>query len=215
MTMRDNLEHYLEAFPDFDRLDAPVFKAIYTARFNQWADRMDTLEEMRKALSIDNAYGYTLDLLGQGYNVLRPPGMEDGPFRDLIKMELLANRSGGDLETINAIGRYIFGDNYSGSKEAWVDDYPKDVAGIKVRIKAGDKQNPRLIQRAKPGGVKMFYNYYGPTANPILWVGSHSYLGMTTTVYPEVVDFTELNKVKERIENMDLSVYTDSSVAFL
>ena len=184
MTMRDNLEHYLEAFPDFDRLDAPVFKAIYTARFNQWADRMDAIEEMRKALSIDNAYGHTLDLLGQGYNVLRPPGMKDGPFRDLIKMELLANRSGGDLETINAIGRYIFGDDFKQVTETWGLTYPQDVAGLSVRIDAGEKQDARLLERARPGGVKMFYNFYGPTAEAKLYFGTQAFLGMTTQIFP-------------------------------
>ena len=150
-------EYYFDMFPDFDTVDTPIFTATFRADFDMLQELEDVFEQIEESRDLENAFGYTLDLIALNRDLKRPPGMPDDEFRELIKIQIMANKSSADIETLNTIARFMFGEDFLSLEETWKKEEIEDLAGIQLRLRYNAKSDPRLINRAKAGGVKMFY----------------------------------------------------------
>lgn len=93
----------------------------------------DTLKTIELYRLIDNATGVTLDNIGK--NVLQERGaMDDVRYRMFLKVKIRANRSGGQIDTINEIMDALLDDHFLGTREVWSDpSYGNEPAALEVR----------------------------------------------------------------------------------
>jgi len=82
---------------------------------------------------IDQATGATLDRIGR--NVLEDRGdKNDVDYRKFIKIKIVANLSGGEIETINEVLSVLMGDAYLGLRETWnLVSYGNEPAALAIR----------------------------------------------------------------------------------
>lgn len=93
----------------------------------------DTLKTIELYRLIDNATGVTLDNIGK--NVLQErDAMDDIRYRMFLKVKIRANRSGGQIDTINEIVDALLDDHFLGVREIWSDpSYGNEPAALEVR----------------------------------------------------------------------------------
>lgn len=93
----------------------------------------DTLKTIELYRLIDNATGVTLDNIGK--NVLQERGaMDDVRYRMFLKVKIRANRSGGQIDTLNEIMDALLDDHFLGVREIWSDpSYGNEPAALEVR----------------------------------------------------------------------------------
>ncbi|MEL7659623.1 hypothetical protein [Acetobacterium wieringae] len=93
----------------------------------------DTLKTIELYRLIDNATGVTLDNIGK--NVLQERGaMDDVRYRMFLKVKIRANRSGGQIDTINEIMDALLDDHFLGVREVWGDpSYGNEPAALEAR----------------------------------------------------------------------------------
>lgn len=93
----------------------------------------DTLKTIELYRLIDNATGVTLDNIGK--NVLQERGaMDDVRYRMFLKVKIRANRSGGQIDTINEIMDSLLDDHFLGIREVWGDpSYGNEPAALEAR----------------------------------------------------------------------------------
>lgn len=93
----------------------------------------DTLKTIELYRLIDNATGVTLDNIGK--NVLQERGaMDDVRYRMFLKVKIRANRSGGQIDTLNEIIDALLDDHFLGIREVWSDpSYGNEPAALEVR----------------------------------------------------------------------------------
>ncbi|MEA4805075.1 hypothetical protein [Acetobacterium wieringae] len=93
----------------------------------------DTIKMIELYRLIDNATGVTLDNIGK--NVLQERGaMDDVRYRMFLKVKIRANRSSGQIDTINEIMDVLLDDHFLGVREVWNDpSYGNEPAALEVR----------------------------------------------------------------------------------
>lgn len=93
----------------------------------------DTIKTIELYRLIDNATGVTLDNIGK--NVLQERGaMDDVRYRMFLKVKIRANRSGGQIDTINEIMDALLDDHFLGVREVWGDpSYGNEPAALEAR----------------------------------------------------------------------------------
>ena len=103
---------------------------VIELELNEIRDTLKTIEQYRL---IDNATGVTLDNIGK--NVLQERGsMDDVRYRMFLKVKIRANRSGGQIDTLNEIMDVLLDDHFLGIREVWNDpSYGNEPAALEVR----------------------------------------------------------------------------------
>jgi hypothetical protein len=91
---------------------------LLTLPSNLADDGDDTLQTIREWRDIDNAQGTTLDKIGSEVGQIRN-GLDDAEYRKWLKVKVLANMSGGEIETINSVCRLLLESRYDGLQEGW------------------------------------------------------------------------------------------------
>lgn len=90
------------------------------------------LDDTSESRGINHAVGDTLDLFGRDARVLRGEN-NDVDYRKAIKMKLIANLSGGEIETLNEVLPSLLSNSFLGVEEAWQSSlYDNEPAAIVV-----------------------------------------------------------------------------------
>lgn len=93
----------------------------------------DAIAAVETARKIDDATGATLDNIGK--NVLQERGSADDVlYRKLLKVKIRANRSNGEIDTLNDVLDVLLEDHYLGIREVWNDaSYGNEPAAMEAR----------------------------------------------------------------------------------
>ena len=120
---------------------------------------LETTQEWR---DIDTAAGTTLDRIGQ--NVQQPRGsMADDLYRDFIKIKILSNISGGEVETFNSALSVLLGGRGYSIREGWTfnnDPLPPEPAAILITVQQDEDPDPipfGAINGIAAAGVRATY----------------------------------------------------------
>ncbi|TQR29382.1 DUF2612 domain-containing protein [Brevibacillus brevis] len=106
--------------------------SIFTTEFEEITR---TLEKIERCRDIDQAVGKTLDRIGGNVGQARG-GSTDIDYRKLIKTKITANRSPGDIETINEVLEVLMGSAYLGVKETWnLPSYDFEDAALVIQFR--------------------------------------------------------------------------------
>lgn len=132
-------------------------------------DGDSTLRTIREWRDIDAAQGTTLDKIGREVGQARV-GLSDEDYRKWLKVKVLANMSGGEIETINSICRLLLEDRYDGLQEGWalpVDfPIPPDEAMMLLTV-ISDGMRVGIpfeqVEIAKLGGVAVNWQWVAKT----------------------------------------------------
>lgn len=111
-------------------------------------------ELMRKSRDIDNAVGPHLDFIGSNLKLKRG-AWNDEQYRQMLKIQIAANASNGDIPTLNKIYKAYLGDSFRGIQEGWSHAL-KEVAAIVIRLNERPIEVPPELN-VKAGGVKVYY----------------------------------------------------------
>lgn len=182
-----------------------LHKIVYT----EMEDLNKAIEDVKHYRNIDNAYGKTLDYLGKNVEQIREVNQEDDQYRALIKTKIIANRSHGDIETMNTVATALIGDDLIKIKETWNDTlYNDDLAGLVLEIDAKTPRVPRALSQVKAAGVKLYYEVMYPTdylnilVKEIGYKARYPMAGLTTTASrPVDGNRNELN-IKDTVFNV-------------
>lgn len=112
------------------------------------------IEEWR---DLDQAPGSTLDLIGSNFREPRA-NKDDDEYRAFIATKILANRSPGDIETINKVCQTLYKDGYVGAEELWPDmTYNNEPAAFKIVLNEKTKASipSQQVSRVAAGGVRI------------------------------------------------------------
>ncbi|WP_289142933.1 DUF2612 domain-containing protein [uncultured Brevibacillus sp.] len=94
-----------------------------------------TLDKIEQCRDVDQAVGASLDRIGRNVGQARG-NSPDIDYRKLIKTKIIANRSRGDIETINEVLDVLMGEAYLGVQEAWNHaGYHNEPAALVIREK--------------------------------------------------------------------------------
>lgn len=120
----------------------------------------NTFHKIEEWQDIDKAQGVPLDDLAKRVREERGQ-KEDELFRDFIKMRIRLNRSAGEIETINEVGRVFLGDAYVGVEEVWYkSELDHEPAALLISFQQTDRPvNMLAIERIKGGGVKVYWQF--------------------------------------------------------
>lgn len=127
------------------------------------ADQLNDLKEtdlsLKEYQDIDSAVGKVLDRFGKDVGQERM-GMEDDPYRFMIKTKDQANFSNGDIETINEMMETLLGNHYIELKESWrssVNEY--EPAALELYIDPFSNSIPSpSIKRVISDGVQVHWH---------------------------------------------------------
>lgn len=101
----------------------------------QIEDVRRTLEKIEQSRDVDQAIGASLDRIGRNVGQARG-NSPDIDYRKWIKTKIIANRSRGDIETINEVLDVLMGAAYLGVQEAWsYTEYHHEPAALVIREK--------------------------------------------------------------------------------
>lgn len=127
---------------------------IISRELNLLTMTFNRIEEWR---DLDKAPGSTLDLIGR--NFLEPRNnMSDEDYRTFIITKIAANRSPGDIETINKVCQTLFKDDFIRAEELWDNElYNNEPAGFRIVLNEGTKAAipSRQVSRVAAGGVRV------------------------------------------------------------
>ena len=177
---------------------------LYKIIYDELAEVKKVFEDIKASQDIDNAMGKTLDKIGKNVGTFRRPGMLDIEFRDLIKTMIAANRSKGDIETINSIYSKLI-EEYKGIREAWNDiNYEHEPAAIVLMLKnVLETPDLTIVNRIKAGGVSILPEFYLEPEQPTeeeqikgykgkLFTGLNLSYAHILTIYPYAIKDTEI-----------------------
>ncbi len=121
-----------------------------------------TLAQVLLWRDIDSAEGTTLNRIGT--NVAEPRGNKtDELYRDYIKIKILSNISGGEMETFNSALSVLLGGRDFSLREGWTfdnDPLPPEPAAILITVQQGEDPDPLpfgAIDRISAAGVRATY----------------------------------------------------------
>ena len=123
----------------------------------------DALEKTKLWQDIDEAEGKGLDLIGS--NVAEPRrGKDDEEYRLHIKVKIVRNLSGGEIETLNTVIPFFINGELIGIREGWtLDGDPfnaEEAAMLVILNQSMAKNNPipyDIINSIAAGGVGIPY----------------------------------------------------------
>lgn len=127
-----------------------------------------TLDKIREWRDVDKAEGTTLDELGRNAGRLRD-GLSDAEYRKRVKVKMIANLSGGEIETLNAVARIFLENRYGGLQEGWSlpVDFPIQPEPAMVlldvlvdRVSFGIPMEE--MESIKSGGVRVNWQWINP-----------------------------------------------------
>jgi hypothetical protein len=78
---------------------------------------IQAIAEITLYRDVEKAKGYGLDIIGDILGQTRE-GLEDEAYRDILRIKIVANRSPGDIETLNDFGRLILKQYFEGIYQA-------------------------------------------------------------------------------------------------
>ena len=127
-TIIDNLEKFLpHNYTETGNLKKLI--DIFKLELNRIKTAKDN---MYIGLDIDKATGIQLDIIGREVGEKRQ-GRDDPQYRKAIKVRIKANTSGGDIPTLNEVGKVLIGDAFIGINELWDDDkYDNEPAAFAI-----------------------------------------------------------------------------------
>lgn len=139
-----------------ERFRKPTNEKLYEVLYNGFNGIDETLDSIKASRNIDNAYGKTLDLMGQNVGQLRIDE-DDDLFRLLVKTRIIANLSIGDIPTMNEVLSVLVKDVFLGLQEVWLDDgWDNEPAAIKLSILPKlDGKYLEIINAIKAAGVRV------------------------------------------------------------
>jgi len=110
----------LDRLPDDNYTKRPgsnVYNFIKLAA-DQFEIGENAIQTMKNWLDIDQAEGTTLDRIGKDVGQSRD-GLNDIEYRSKIKIRINSNLSSGDIPTLNALFKAIYGGKFVGIQEGW------------------------------------------------------------------------------------------------
>src|SRR5690606_39301134 len=112
-------EKILNLLPDAYKKspDGVLGKILFlaTSEFEKLKKEFEKIEEARR---LDKAVGKTLDLHGRDVLAERG-GLNDVDYRRFIEIKIVANRSGGEIETLNEVLPVFMKGSFISVREAW------------------------------------------------------------------------------------------------
>jgi len=96
------LSDYLNLFPP-SSLAMPRFAALATVVLQQAADLQALIPDLESGFSVGDGVGAQLDALGESVGVVRPSGMTDTDYRQLLSMKFDLWDWNGTNETVSAL----------------------------------------------------------------------------------------------------------------
>lgn len=113
------LDNLMDKLPDvYNKSEQSGIYKIIKLAADQIAQGEDTLRLIQEWRDIDKAEGRTLDKLGKDVGQVRE-GLDDEQYRQVIKIKIRSNLSGGEIETLNSIAVVLAGDRFDGIREGW------------------------------------------------------------------------------------------------
>lgn len=113
------VDNLMEKLPDvYNKSEQSGIYKIIKLAADQIQKGEETLLLIQEWRDIDQAEGRTLDKLGKDVGQPRE-GLDDGQYRQAIKIKIRANLSGGEIETLNSIAVVLLGDRFDGIQEGW------------------------------------------------------------------------------------------------
>lgn len=186
---------YREAFerlPDY--LRKPNNESLYYVGYGGMSELRDSFYDIQDSRNIDEAFGQTLDYLGGNVGQPRPPGMSDEEYRLRIKVKIIANRSDGDIPTINHVASNLFGDQYLGLHELWDSESDKnEPAAVMLHLQPPFNFGiSETVNMVVSGGVRIYWSITFKQANPDIFIGVYSLTGEEVVVYPSIAKDPEI-----------------------
>ncbi len=130
--MLDTIIDNLEKFLPHNYTETGNLKKLIDIFKNELTDIRLAKENMYIGLDIDQATGVQLDIIGREVGEKRQ-GRDDPTYRKAIKVRIKANTSGGDIPTLNEVGKVLIGDAFIGINELWDDDkYDNEPAAVAI-----------------------------------------------------------------------------------
>lgn len=189
-----------------ERFRKPTNERLYEVLYNGFNGIDETLDSIKASRNIDNAYGKTLDLMGQNVGQLRIDE-DDELYRLLIKTRIIANLSIGDIPTMNEVLSILVKDTFIGLQEVWPHkEYMNEPAAIQVKFNTVVYAIPfEIINRIKAAGVRVLYqiNYKHQ-----MYVGSVSVAGEVITILPPPLKDIEIEQKAHTVS----AFYTEHEV---
>lgn len=156
---------YEEAFGRLpERFRKPNNEKLYYVLYGYGFDEMEkALESVEDSRDLKKATGKSLDYLGANVGQFRQ-GEDDERYRLLIQTKIIANLSMGDIPTINKVMSVLYGEDYLGIKEGYLDNLflYKEPASIKLYMSGDSPDIPyetldRLRAAAIRTMIELFY----------------------------------------------------------
>ena len=156
---------YEEAFNRLpERFRKPNNKKLYYVLYGYGFDEVEkALEGVEDSRDLKKASGKSLDYLGANVGQLRQ-GEDDDRYRLLIQTKIIANLSMGDIPTINKVMSVLYGEDYLGIKEGYLDNLflYNEPASIKLYMSGDCPDIPyetldRLRAAAIRTMIELFY----------------------------------------------------------
>lgn len=143
---------------------------VFAEQLDEAHKTNDRVQEWR---DIDLAEGATLDRFG--VNVQEPrSGRTDGEYRDILKIRVRANLSGGDIETLISVALAYFDTDLISVQEAWnLDRFGNESAAVVITFNDADLIDRvpfEALRRVKAGGVRLYVELFSPE-NTVLFTG--------------------------------------------
>lgn len=175
--------------------DSGITKLIKLAS-EQSNNNEESYELMRASRDIDNAVGPYLDFIGSNLKLKRG-SWNDEQYRQMLKIQIAANLSNGDIPTLNKIYKAYLGDSFRGIQEGWSHAL-EEVAAIVIRLNERPIEVPPELN-VRAGGVKIYYEI-APQPDQLTFVSNEYafevpllvcgdfYAGSDDPVYPKSAD---------------------------
>ena len=142
----------------------------------------DEMEELRQTLNlieswrdIDLAGGEVLGRIGNNVQEKRR-GKNDTKYRQFIKTKIIANRSKGDVETLNEVAEVFIGDKYIGIIEGWqASVIDNEDASIIVVLDGFYQYNTHNTQQENEEETKntLYSGQFKPSKNSFNLIGEY------------------------------------------
>lgn len=149
-------KEYFERLPERYRKENT--EKLYYVLMGGYDKYQETVYSIENSRDIDKATGKTLDLIGENVGQFRIDE-DDDLYRLLIKTRIIANRSNGDIPTINQVSSIALKDIFLGLKEVWtIDMLDNEPSAIMIRMTDDVKRLPtEIFNRIKSAGVRILY----------------------------------------------------------
>lgn len=129
----------------------------------QMQDLEFVFEQLSNNLDIDQSENDNLDIFLSNLSLTRSAS-DDEEVRSLVKTEINANFSKGQVSTLREIAEVVLGnDGLNGIEESWNNaQFTNEIAGIILRISTNAENRITIpsntIEKAVAGGISTFYS---------------------------------------------------------